>query len=84
MQEQQAELEEKQEQAAAQGATYNPATGLAIKPSDVSCIDLIDHMLRQYLDLKDHEFTAVTLWALHTHLRALRAHAAAGAHEPCS
>jgi len=68
MQEQQAELEEKQEQAAAQGATYNPATGLAIKPSDVSCIDLIDHMLRQYLDLKDHEFTAVTLWALHTHI----------------
>jgi hypothetical protein len=68
IQEKQAELEEKQEQAAAQGATYDPQTEAAIKPKGIPCIDLVYDQLTRYLDLKDHEFTAVTLWILHTHV----------------
>jgi len=67
-QEKQAELEEKQERAAARGATYDPQTDTAIKPKDIPCIDLVYDQLTRYLDLKDHEFTAVALWVLHTHV----------------
>src|SRR5262249_31690885 len=63
-----AELEQKAEQATAQGATYDPQTGAAVKPKGVPCIELVDYILRQYLNLTDHEFTAKTLWILHTHV----------------
>jgi Protein of unknown function (DUF3631) len=65
-QEKQTEEEEKAERAAAQGATYNPTTGEAVKPQGIPCIDLVYDMLTRYLDLKDYEFVAVTLWVLHT------------------
>ena len=64
----QADLEEKTEQAAAHGATYDPQSGTEVKPTGIPCIDLVDDQLRRYLDMKEHEFTAVTLWVLHTYV----------------
>jgi Protein of unknown function (DUF3631) len=37
-------------------------------PLDIACIDLVYDMLTRYLDLKNHEFVAITLWILHTHV----------------
>jgi uncharacterized protein DUF3631 len=64
--EQQAEEEEKAERAAAQGATYNPQTGEAVKPTGTPCIDLVYELLRLAVDLKWYELVASTLWILHT------------------
>jgi hypothetical protein len=64
--ERQAEIEEKEARAAAQGATYDAQTGATVKPAGIPCINFVYDQLTRYLDLKDHEFTAVTLWILHT------------------
>jgi hypothetical protein len=66
MQEKQVEEEEKADRAAAQGATYNPQTGEAVKPAGTPCVDLVYELLTLSLDLKEHEFVAITLWTLHT------------------
>lgn len=66
IQEQQAEQEAKAERAAAQGATYNPETDAAVKPDTYPVIDLVYGVLARYLDLKEHEFVAATLWVMHT------------------
>src|SRR5262249_44700482 len=31
-------------------------------------LDLVDHLLREYLELREHEYIALALWALHTHI----------------
>jgi hypothetical protein len=31
-------------------------------------LDLVEGMLRRYVQLKDHEYVAVTLWVVHTHV----------------
>jgi hypothetical protein len=65
-QEVQAEEEAKAERAAAQGATYDPQTGEAVKPQNIPCIDLVYKILTLFLSLKEHEYVAMTLWILHT------------------
>ena len=66
--EKQVELEEKQEQAAAQGATYDPQTDTVVNPQGIPCIDLVYEVLKLYTDLREHEYVAISLWALHTYV----------------
>jgi Protein of unknown function (DUF3631) len=33
-----------------------------------SCLDLVCHVLNEYVELKPHEYVAVALWILHTHV----------------
>jgi Protein of unknown function (DUF3631) len=37
-------------------------------PKRVNPLDLVHYLLEQYVALKPHEYIAVSLWALHTHL----------------
>lgn len=37
-------------------------------PKRVNPLDLVDHLLREYVELREHEYVAVALWALHTHV----------------
>ena len=31
-------------------------------------LDLVDHTLREFINVQDHEYTAIALWILHTHV----------------
>jgi hypothetical protein len=35
---------------------------------DIPCLELVDFFLREYLELQEHEYTAMALWVLHTHM----------------
>jgi hypothetical protein len=35
---------------------------------DIGLLDLVEGILRRYVQLKDHEYVAVALWAVHTHV----------------
>jgi len=35
---------------------------------DICCLQLADFILREYVTLKEHEYLAVALWVLHTHV----------------
>jgi hypothetical protein len=37
-------------------------------PPRVNPLDLVDHLLRQYLELREHEYVALSLWSLHSHV----------------
>jgi hypothetical protein len=37
-------------------------------PPRVNPLALVDHLMRQYLELREHEYIAAALWALHTHV----------------
>jgi hypothetical protein len=65
--EQQEEAEKAAEQAA---AADDPRTTqqTAAKARDIPCLELVDFFLRDYLELQDHEYTAMALWTLHTHI----------------
>jgi Protein of unknown function (DUF3631) len=45
-----------------------PPSSAAGPAGDIGPLDLLDYILRQYVELQDHEYLAVALWALHTHL----------------
>jgi Protein of unknown function (DUF3631) len=36
--------------------------------ANISALDLVHELLEQYLELKQHEYVAVALWILHTHI----------------
>jgi len=38
------------------------------RPSDISALDLIHHLLGQYLYLTPYEYVAMALWIVHTHV----------------
>jgi len=40
----------------------------------IGLLDLVEGMLRRYVQLKDHEYVAVTLWIVHTHFYDRFAH----------
>jgi hypothetical protein len=48
------------------GATW--ASGQSDDPPRVNPLALVDHLLHEYLALQPHEYVAVALWALHTHV----------------
>src|SRR5262245_35877077 len=37
-------------------------------PRNISALELVHFILQDYVDLKPHEYVAVSLWILHTHL----------------
>jgi hypothetical protein len=37
-------------------------------PPRVNPLALVDHLLREHLELREHEYVAIALWALHTHV----------------
>ena len=37
-------------------------------PLRVNPLDLVDHLLREYLELREHEYVALSLWSLHSHV----------------
>jgi hypothetical protein len=40
-------------------------------PKRVNPLDLVDHLLREYIELREHEYVALALWAFHTHVFSL-------------
>jgi hypothetical protein len=66
----------------AEGKTWNDLTGLlkaeaqpspaaddttpADTPDDVSALDLVHHLFKQYSQMTEHEYVVVALWTLHT------------------
>ena len=46
----------------------SPPSSLQQGENDPDAFELIDWMLRRFLYLQDHQFTALTLWILHTYI----------------
>jgi Protein of unknown function (DUF3631) len=67
-----AEAEEAQEKMAERAATADdprPQQSAATKKArDIPCLELVDFFLRTFLSLHEHEYVAMALWTLHTHV----------------
>jgi hypothetical protein len=52
------------------GATPAPwlDPSVAPDPEPINSLALIVHLLKEYTELREHEYTAVALWTLHTHV----------------
>jgi hypothetical protein len=40
----------------------------AADPERVNSLELVHHLLREYVELREHEYVALALWVLHTHV----------------
>jgi hypothetical protein len=56
------------ESAAANSSDDNEMATPADVGANISALDLVHELLKQYLALNPHEYTAVALWILHTHV----------------
>ena len=60
--------EDRAKEASASSATPGSATPGVASDAHVNALDLLRHILETYLELKPHEYVAVALWILHTHV----------------
>jgi hypothetical protein len=68
---------EQAERAATRTTTRRESAAQAPSPfgnQQVSALDQVYRLLKEYVDMKEHEYVAVALWCLHTHVYAFYTH----------
>jgi hypothetical protein len=62
------ELKRRYEQIEAAKKAAKDASAAPAQDDQPNVLELIQHVLKSYLDIEDHEFIGIALWALHTHV----------------